>query len=110
VKDILSDEIDGKGVFAVQVMVRYRVKRSQVQRELEMLRAVYEELEATRPAGLRYASFQLEDEVSFVEFVETDAPGRFSELEAFRAYRSTLDERCEEPPVVAELGEVGSFG
>jgi hypothetical protein len=94
----------------VQVMIRYKVKRDQLERELDLLRGVYEELEATRPDGVRYASFQLEDEVSFVEFAETDRPGRFSQLEAFRVYRSELDERCEEPPVVAALDQVRSFG
>jgi hypothetical protein len=84
----------------VQVMIRYKVKPDQLERELDLLRGVYEELEATRPDGVRYASFQLEDEVSFVEFAETDRPGRFSQL----------DERCEEPPVVAALDQVRSFG
>ena len=46
-------------------MIRYKIKRNQLTRELELLRAVYEELEATQPVGLRYASFQLEDEVTF---------------------------------------------
>jgi hypothetical protein len=91
-------------------MIRYKVKRDQLERELELLRAIYEELEATQPDGLRYATFQLEDEVSFVEFAETDGPGRFSKLKAFRTYRTTLDERCDEPPVVTELHEVSSFG
>ena len=91
------------------VMIRYKIKRDQVARELELLRAVYEELEATQPDGLRYATFQLEDEVSFVEFAVTDGPGRFSQLKSFRRYRSTLDDRCDEPPVVTELHEVGSF-
>ncbi len=91
------------------VMIRYKVKPDHVERELELLRAVYEELESTQPDGLRYATFQLEDEVSFVEFVVTDGPGRFSQLESFRTYRATLEERCEEPPVVIELHEVGSF-
>jgi hypothetical protein len=39
----------------VQVMIRYKVKRDQLERELDLLRGVYEELEATRPDGLRYA-------------------------------------------------------
>ncbi len=90
-------------------MIRYKIKREQLERELELLRAVYDELEETQPDGLRYASFQLEDEVSFVEFAETDSPGRFSKLEAFRTYRAALDERCEESPVVTELHEVGAF-
>ncbi len=91
------------------VMIRYKVKRDEVDRELELLRAVYAELGTTQPDGLRYATFQLEDKVSFVEFIETDDPGRFSQLSTFRAYRATLDERCDEPPTVTELHEVASF-
>jgi hypothetical protein len=93
----------------MRVMIRYKVKRDQVERNLELLRAVFEELESTQPDGVRDAAFQLEDEVSFVHFVETDSPGRFSRLKSFRAYRATLDERCDEPPVMTELHEVGSF-
>jgi hypothetical protein len=94
----------------MQVMIRYRLKPDQVERNLELLRAYFEELESTPPDGVRDAAFQLEDSVSFVHLVETDAPGRFSQLEAFRAYRATLDERCDEPPVVTALREIGSFG
>jgi hypothetical protein len=93
----------------VRAMIRYKVRRDQLERELELLRAVYEELDATRPNGLRYATFQLDDEVSFVEFAEADGPGQFSKLDSFRAYRATLDERCDEAPVVTELNPVGSF-
>lgn len=91
------------------VMIRYKIKRDQVARELELLRAVYDELESTQPDGLRYATFQLEDKVTFVDVAVTDGPGRFSQLTSFRRYRSTLDERCDEPPVMTELHEVGSF-
>lgn len=93
-----------------QVMIRYRVKHDQVERNLELLRAVYEEMESTQPDGLRWATFQLEDKVSFVDFVGgTGPPEVLSQLEAFRRFRLTLDERCDEPPVMTELHEVGSF-
>ena len=91
------------------VMIRYKIKPDQVARELELLRAVYQELESTQPDGLTYATFQLEDEVSFVEFAVIDGPGRFSQLESFRLYRSTLDTRCEEPPELTSLRSVGSY-
>lgn len=91
------------------MLIRYKINPDQVEREHELLRAVYEELEATQPDSLRYATFQLDDKVSFVDFVVTDGPGRFSQLESFRTYRSTLDERCDEAPVMTELHEVGSF-
>lgn len=93
-----------------RLMIRYRVKRDGVGRNLELLRAVYEEMEAVQPDGLSYATFQLEDGVSFVDLVATeDGPKPLSQLEAFRRFRSTLDERCDEPPTMTELREVGSF-
>lgn len=91
------------------VMIRYKVKPDQVERNLELLRAVYEELESAQPEGLRWATFQLDDEMSFVDFAVGGGQGVLSRLEAFRRFRSTLDERCDEPPVLTELHEVGSF-
>ena len=92
-----------------RLMIRYKVKPDQVERNLELVRAVYQELESTQPDGLRYATFQLEDKVSFVDFaLGADLPGPLPQLEAFRRYRANLEERCDER-VVTELHEVGSF-
>jgi hypothetical protein len=93
----------------MQVMISYKLKRESLEPNLELLAAVYAELHATRPEGVRYASFQLEDEVSFVDFAETDGPGRFSQLDSFRVFRSGLEERCEELPVLTELRTAGSY-
>ena len=49
-----------------QVMVRYKVKPDRVEENEALVRAVYEELAAPRPPGCRYATFRLEDGVSFV--------------------------------------------
>ena len=49
-----------------QVMVRYKVKPERAAENEELVRAVYDELHRTEPAGLRYATFQLDDGVSFV--------------------------------------------
>jgi len=49
-----------------QVIVRYRVKPERAAENEELVRAVYAELQETKPAGLRYATFQLDDGVSFV--------------------------------------------
>lgn len=92
------------------MMIRYEVRRDQVERNVELLRAAYEELESVQPDGLRWATFQLENEVSFVDFVEVeDGPGPFQQLPAFQRFRVTRDERCDEPAVVTELHEVGKF-
>jgi hypothetical protein len=91
-------------------MVRYRVKRDRVEENEELVRAVYEELGRTRPEGLRYATFKLEDGVSFVHLAETeDGDNPLSQLTAFREFQTEIADRCDEPPVVTKLDRVGSF-
>ena len=60
-----------------QVMVRYKVKPAQVEENVELVRAVYDELRRTEPRGLRYATFRLDDGVSFVHLavIETENGG-----------------------------------
>src|SRR5688500_15538724 len=52
--------------FVNRVMVRYKVKPDQAARNEELVRRVYDELHQTTPSGLRYATFVLEDGVTFV--------------------------------------------
>ena len=49
-----------------RVMVRYKVKPDRVAENEALVRAVYDELARTQPDGLRYATFRLDDGVSFV--------------------------------------------
>jgi hypothetical protein len=92
-------------------MVRYKVKPEQAARNEELVRAVYDELHRTEPEGLRYATFKLEDGVTFIHLSDSDADDNpLSEVEAFKAFQAGVRERCVEPPVVSDLSEVGSFG
>ena len=50
-------------------MIRYRVRPDEVGRHLELLGAVYRELESVRPDGFHWATFRLKDGVSFVDVV-----------------------------------------
>ena len=95
-----------------QVMVRYKVKPQRVAENEELVRAVYDELRRTDPAGLRYATFRLDDGVSFVHLAVTeseDGASPLSTLKAFREFQKDIDERAEEGPVVTELELIGSF-
>ena len=94
-----------------RVMVRYRVKPDHVERNEALVRAVYDELHRTAPGGLRYATFRLEDGVSFVHLasVEADGPNPLPPVEAFARFQEGIAERCDEPPVAVELGVVGSY-
>lgn len=96
----------------MRVMIRYKLKPDQVERNLKLLREAYEEMNAIRPPGLRHASYQLDDKVTFVDFVVTEGrgPGPLPTLPAFLRFRSTLDSRCVEPPVLMELDVAGSYG
>jgi hypothetical protein len=94
-----------------RVMVRYQVKPEQVARNEELVRAVYEELHRVAPGGLRYATFKLPDGLTFIHLADTDGEGNpLTSLDAFKAFQAGVRERCDEPPVVTELSEVGSFG
>jgi hypothetical protein len=95
-----------------RVMVRYKVKPESAAENEELARGVYEELQRTAPAGIRYATFKLDDGVSFVHLasVETeDGQNPLLNLDAFKEFQKDVRARCAEPPVVAELTEIGSF-
>jgi hypothetical protein len=95
-----------------RVMVRYKVKADRVAENETLVRAVYDELESTQPAGLRYATFRLDDGVSFVHFSTTEtADGRspLPEVTAFKQFQENISDRCDEAPVVTELHQIGSY-
>lgn len=93
-----------------RVMVNYRVQPDRAAENEALVRAVYEELHATEPAALRYATFKLGDGVSFLHIAETeDGHNPLSEVQAFKDFQAGIGDRCDEPPVVSELTEIGSF-
>lgn len=93
-------------------LVRYKVKQDRAAENEQLIRYVFEELKSASPEGIRYTSFKLEDGVSFVHLasIETDSGDNpLIEIEAFNAFTSDIKDRCEEPPVVEVLEEVGAY-
>jgi hypothetical protein len=94
-------------------MVRYRVKPAHVAENEELVRGVYQELDRTQPSGLRYATFKLDDGVSFVHiaFEDENAAGRrpLTALPAFQRFQENIAERCDDPPTLSELRQIGSY-
>jgi len=93
-------------------MVRYRVKPDQAARNEELVQAVFEELERTGPAGVRYATFTLPDGVSFVHLVSVeteDGHNPLSDVKAFNEFQENVRDRCEDDPIATELREIGSY-
>ena len=82
-----------------RVMVRYTVKPGQAEVNEELVRAVYSELHERSPDGLRYATFRLEDGLSFVHVAEVDGDvNPLSELPAFQAFTAGIGERSWSSP------------
>ena len=95
-------------------IVRYRVKPGRAEENAELVRAGYAELAALRPTGVRYATFVMEDGLTFVHIAMLDddhdeAP--LTGLKAFARFREALAERCDVPPQPTALPvRIGSYG
>lgn len=94
-----------------RMVVQYKVKPEQAERNAELIRAVYEEIDRTQPDGLRYAALRLADGVTFIHIAEepTDGQSPLAALPSFQRFRAGIAERCEVLPVAQESSELGSF-
>lgn len=96
-----------------RVMVRYRVKPDRAAENQTYIEAVFAELAQKKPAGIRYATFKLDDGVSFIHIasVETaDGHNPLTTLTAFQQFGTQIRDRCDEPPVTTTLSTVGAYG
>jgi hypothetical protein len=93
-----------------RVIVRYRVKPERVAEHEALLRPVFTELASTKPQGLRYSALRQADGVSFVHVAFIDvANNPLDDCAAFRAFTANIKDRCDEPPVVFPLEEIGAY-
>ena len=94
-----------------RTLIRYKAKPEAADKNAELVAAVFAELKAARPEGVRYLTLRLEDD-SFVHLVETSADDGSSpipKLAAFQAFQSGIRERCAEPPVPCGATIVGNY-
>jgi hypothetical protein len=99
-------------VTARRVMVRYTVKPGHEEQNEALARAVYDELAATQPPGLRYATFKLDDGRTFVHLASAetaDGSNPLPNLPAFKRFQADFRDRCEDGPTFTDLTEIGSF-
>jgi hypothetical protein len=95
-----------------KVMVRYTVKPEAAATNEALVRNVYAELNQSRPTGFHYATFVLDDGVSFVHIASKEnesSPEPLMQIAAFKEFLGGLKERAVEPPVSLGVREVGSF-
>jgi len=93
-----------------KVVVRYTVKPERAEENQRLIERVFAELAETAPEGLRYASFRLEDGVSFLHVASIDAEDGSNPLgaiEAFADFTRDIGERCDERD--AHCGAAGAM-
>lgn len=85
-------------------LIRYRVTSDHVEENERLISAVFEELDARAPDGMRYLVLRLPDG-TFVHIAE----GALTSLDAHKTFRGGIDARCIEPPRSMEAQIVGNY-
>lgn len=94
------------------IVVRYTPKAERADENQTFVEAVFAELAATDPGGLRYATLRLADG-TFVHIADVQGDTNpLQETAAFAAFQQGLGDRCEEGlgPNPQEAIVVGSYG
>ncbi len=93
-----------------RVVVRYKTKPDRADENQALVEDVFAELAASDPGGLRYATFRLEDDVTFVHvaFIEGDG-NPLGATAAFAEFQREIADRCDEPPLAMGATVVGSY-
>jgi hypothetical protein len=93
------------------VMVRYTTRADKADENARLITEVFASLRRSAPPGLTYASYRLEDGVSFVHVASVDDPDNnpLRKLAEFQAFTAGVKDRCEVPPVTSVLQEVGRY-
>jgi hypothetical protein len=92
-------------------LIRYKTKPERTDENERLIKAVFAELHAKSPTGVRYLAVKLGDG-SFVHVVATESgesASAIAGLDAFRAFQSGIRERTSEPPQSNEATIVGNY-
>jgi hypothetical protein len=91
-------------------VIRYRTKPEQADENERLVREVFAELARNDPDGLQYATFRLDDGVSFVHVAVLDGEENpLTSSPAFAAFQAGVAERCAEGPIPADATAIGNF-
>jgi hypothetical protein len=93
-------------------VVRYQVKPERVAENVELIEAVFAELDERAPRGFTYTVFRLEDGVSFIHVVterDVDDPDSLQAVPAFQSFVADIADRCDLPPVATGATIVAAY-
>jgi hypothetical protein len=91
-------------------MVTYTVKPGREEENIALVRAVFDELEQTRPDDLRYAVLYVPDSRQFVHlYTDEGSPTGVPGLAAFKDFVSGAQDRHEQPAVSTQPEVIGDY-
>jgi hypothetical protein len=94
----------------VTKVIRYTTTPESADENERLVREVFAELAAKDPGGLRYATFRLEDGVSFVHVAVIEGDDNpLNSSAAFARFQSGIGDRCSEGPAPSDATVVGSY-
>ncbi len=94
-----------------RTLIRYKTRPEMADKNAELVAAVFAELKAAQPDGVRYMTLRLEDD-TFIHFVEStaeDGSSTLPKLAAFQAFQDGIRDRCVEPPMPRGATIVGNY-
>ena len=92
-------------------VIRYRTKPESADENERLVRGVFFELAEQAPAGLRYATFRLDDGVSFVHVAVLEGEDNpLSMSPGFAEFQSGIKDRCAEGPIPSDATVIGNYG
>jgi hypothetical protein len=93
------------------IVVRYETKPERADENQRLVENVFAALHELEPDGFGYATFRLEDGVTFVHVARERAAGGTSlnDVPAFQAFLADIADRCARPPAASEATVVGSY-
>lgn len=93
-----------------RVIVRYKVKPERAAENVALVQRVFAQLASEKPDGIRYATFKLEDGVSFIHVATVDGDKNpLLAVTAFQQFTAAIKDRCVEPPISMQAEVVGEY-
>ena len=93
-------------------IVTYRVLKENLEENKKYIEAVFEHLEDSSPADVKYASTIADDRLTFTHiayFTSDEGRKALTESDEFKEFQANLASRCEILPEVKICDIVGSF-
>ena len=93
------------------IVVRYQTKPDRTDENIALVENVFAELNEKNPEGFGYATFVLEDGVSFMHVIVEHDGGNtpLTDFAAFREFVADVTDRCDVPPAPSGARVVGSY-